>query len=304
MMEIRIPVVTGATASGKSALLYRLFDEGLRFELVSADAFQVYQRLDIGTAKPDVSLRKRIPHHLIDIIPTDGSYDAGDFAEQAEEVIEDILSRGVMPVVAGGTGLYIRSLMEGLFDSPPVDEELRASLKKRIEDEGSQTLFEELKKVDPEYASVIHQNDAVRIIRAMEVYLGTGMPISGAHKKLSRKPKYSYDLMILDKERSRLYDDIDTRVASMIEAGWVDEVRGLLDMGITEDMPSFRAIGYRDLAQTVQGKLPLEASVEIIARKTRNYAKRQLTWFRGTKDAVFMDENAIKERLYRHKEFF
>ncbi len=298
--NIRIPVITGATASGKSDLIAALAGGGLPFEVISADAFQVYRLLDIGTAKPDLELRAKIPHHLIDIVPTDGSYTAGDFVTHAESAIRDILSRGKLPLVTGGTGLYIQTLRDGIFETPPSDEQLRNELRQRAEREGSAVLHEELNKADHAAAARIHPNDLVRIIRALEVWKTTGVPITHAHRKFNKKPMFSYDVMVLYRERGDLYQDINSRVRKMLEKGWLDEIRMLLDKGYSTTIPSFRAIGYRELAAALIGDRTLDSAIELTAQKTRNYAKRQMTWFRGMSEVAFMTADTISSSLKRY----
>ncbi|MDR2870468.1 MAG: tRNA (adenosine(37)-N6)-dimethylallyltransferase MiaA [Deferribacteraceae bacterium] len=292
-----IPIITGPTASGKSGLLYKLFDQGFDFEYISADAFQVYQGLDIGTAKPSIELRQHIPHHLIDIIPADSSYTAGDFVAHAEAAIEAILDADKHPVIAGGTGLYIQALRDGIFEVPS-DATIRQELQLRLDTEGNHKLYHELQGIDPTYAAKIHENDSVRILRALEVYRITGLPISIAHKELRKPPRYSYNVMVIDKKREELYADINKRTENMIAEGWMEEVRSLLASGITPDMPSFRAIGYKELTMALSSEITLAEATSIIAQKTRNYAKRQLTLFRGMLDgAKFMSAEAIAKNL-------
>ncbi|MDR2883813.1 MAG: tRNA (adenosine(37)-N6)-dimethylallyltransferase MiaA [Deferribacteraceae bacterium] len=294
---MNIPVITGATASGKSALIMELAERGVNFEIVSADAFQVYRRLDIGTAKPDREVRDRIRHHLIDIVDADGEYNTGDFVIAAESAIDEILSRGAIPIISGGTGLYIQSLRDGIFEVPPADPIIREKLHERAKKEGSAALYREFKANDPVAAARIHENDLVRIVRGLEVWQSTGMPISQAQKKLQRPPKYRYNVMVINKDRDSLYKDIDERTNAMLKGGWLNEVRSLLDSGLSVELPSFRAIGYRELADVVLNGSSLDVATETIARKTRNYAKRQLTWFRGMDDVKFMEAEAICSEL-------
>ena len=292
-----VPVVTGPTASGKTELVISAARRGLPLEIISADAFQVYRGLDIGTAKPERELRSEIPHHLVDILPPTASYNAGDFTEQAEECISNILAKGKTPIVVGGTGLYIRSLSEGLFDAPLISTELRESLKDKLKNEGAHSLYDTLLSVDPLSAQALHPNDFVRVLRALEVYYTTGAPIVEVRERLQTSPRFSYNIMVLSTERETLYRNINLRVSAMMKAGWLSEVERLLNGGVTEDMPSFRAIGYRELAAVIKGEMELTAATERIAQKTRNYAKRQNTWFRGMKDVRFMDREEMEMEL-------
>ncbi|MDR0453893.1 MAG: tRNA (adenosine(37)-N6)-dimethylallyltransferase MiaA [Deferribacteraceae bacterium] len=295
--DVSIPVITGATASGKSEIITALADEGVSFEVVNADAFQVYKFLDIGTAKPDPEFRKRVPHHLIDITPPDRAYTAGDFVTHAEIAIKDIISRGKLPLVTGGTGMYIQALRDGIFETPPTDEPLRNELKRRAETEGKAALHEELKKIDADAAERIHPNDLTRIIRALEVWKTTGVPITRAHHIFRKAPAFSYNIMVLYRERGDLYRDINDRVGKMLDSGWLTEVETLLGKGYTISMPSFRAIGYRELAAVVTGDMTLDSASELTERKTRNYAKRQMTWFRGMNNVTFMTAEMIRHTL-------
>ncbi|GAB7140933.1 tRNA (adenosine(37)-N6)-dimethylallyltransferase MiaA [Deferribacterales bacterium RsTz2092] len=284
-----IPVLTGPTGAGKSSLLYGLHEDGLHFEVVSADAFQVYKRFDIGTAKPSASIRRELPHYLVDIVEPADSFDAGDFVKCAETAIADILARGTVPVVAGGTFFYIKALCDGIFNAPPVSSDIRAAIRDRIAHEGSAKLYAELLEIDVEYAKKIHEHDIVRIARALEIYQASGITFSVAHRQFHQPPKYQYKIISLDKERSVLYNDINSRVRQMCADGWQDEVRALLASGITTAMPAFRALGYREIAETITSGLSLDVAIERIAQKTRNYAKRQLTWARNMYGVSMLD---------------
>ncbi len=297
MSSVIIPVITGPTASGKSELVYDYARSRGDIEVVSADAFQVYKGLDIGTAKPDMDIRREIPHHLIDIVETDGSFNVGDFVGKAEKVIEEILNRGRQPIVVGGTGLYIRTLRDGIFSAPDIDAELRDELRARIQREGSAALYEELAKADPDVAAKIHPNDHVRIIRGLEVWLSSGVTISSARELKRTLPAYSYDIMVIDKDRETLYNDINLRVRHMLSHGWPEEVKSLLDMGYNENLPAFRAIGYADLAKVFLYGNKIADAEEKIAQRTRNFAKRQLTWFRGMGGVYHMSADDIIHKL-------
>jgi tRNA dimethylallyltransferase len=292
---MRIPVLTGATASGKSELIYRFLKERPDYELISADAFQVYKRLNIGTAKPDGHLLKSFPHHLINILEPAGAYSAGEFTEQAEKAVRLITERGKKPIVSGGTGLYIDSLRNGIFKEPPIDPEVREALSVL----SPQELYAELLSADPESAAKINPNDKMRLARALEIWRSSGIPISSAHRLFKGEAKYLYNVFVLEKERERLYADINIRVENMLAAGWLGEVESLLDEGVTPDAPSFKAIGYRELASVLRKEISTDSARDLIAQKTRNFAKRQLTWFRRMKEVTFLEEDALFERLMR-----
>ena len=289
-----IPIITGPTSSGKSSIAYNAGLKTNKVEIISADAFQVYKGLDIGTAKVSLQERQQVKHHLIDIINPDECYSAGMFRLQAEKLIEDILNRGSMPVIAGGTGLYIKSLTEGIFNCPEIDENIRKDLQIKLEKNGIESLYNELKSVDAEYAAKISSNDPVRTVRALEVYYGLGMTFTKAHKKYAVEPKYKYSIGVLWIERSKLYEKINERTRQMWEMGWDKEVKTLLNLGYNADCPSFRAIGYKLIADYITNGGKSDDVINKIAQETRHFAKRQFTWFRH-RDNVIMYED--KEKL-------
>ncbi|MFH1277035.1 MAG: tRNA (adenosine(37)-N6)-dimethylallyltransferase MiaA [Candidatus Eisenbacteria bacterium] len=280
--------VIGPTASGKTAVALALA-ERLGGEIVSADARQVYRRLDIGTAKPTAGERGRARHHLLDVVDPDGEYHAGRFVREAEDAIEEIRGRGRRPIVAGGTGLYVRALVRGLDVSVGRHPEVRAVLEARAEAEGLLSLHDELRRVDPESAAVIHSNDRVRIIRALEVYRVSGETRSGQHRRGEGKVRRRHLLAALDPPRAILYERIDDRFDTMMEEGFLDEVRRLLRAGYDPGLPCFRSPGYREMIAHLRGGLDLEEAVERGKREHRRYAKRQPTWIRGEEEAVRFD---------------
>lgn len=283
-MKPRIVVIAGPTASGKSDLALELAEQ-LDGEIVCADSLTIYRGLDIGSAKPTPEQRRRVPHHLLDIREPTQPFTAADFRTEASQAIDDILTRGKLPLVVGGTGLYLRVLLRGLTDAPGEDPALRQQLKMRADLQGAATLLEELRQVDPETAARCHPNNLVRILRALEVWHTTGRPLSSFHEQhgFSDQP-YDALLLCLDLVREELYRRIDRRVELMLNAGLVDEVRGLLQAGVPADAKPLQAIGYREVLAHLHGELPLEAMLELIKRNTRHLAKRQLTWFRREPD--------------------
>lgn len=289
-----IPVITGPTSSGKSSIAYNAGLATNKVEIISADAFQVYKGLDIGTAKVSMQERQQVTHHLIDIINPDECYSAGMFRIQAEKLIEDILNRGNIPVIAGGTGLYIKSLTEGIFNCPEIDESIRKDLQIKLEKNGIESLYNELKSVDEEYAAKISSNDPARTVRALEVYYGLGMTFTKAHQIYAVEPKYKYSIGVLWIERSKLYEKINERTRQMWEMGWDKEVETLLNLGYNADCPSFRAIGYKLIADYIINGGKSDDIINKIAQETRHFAKRQFTWFRH-RDNVIMYED--KEKL-------
>lgn len=301
-----VVVIAGPTASGKTDLAINL---ALKTggEVVSADSMQVYRYMDIGTAKPTKDERMGIPHHMIDIVDPDESYNVALYKSHAENCINDILSRGKLPIVVGGTGLYINSLIYNIkFSETVIDEEFRERMNNIALSEGPKALHEMLQKVDPESAEKIHYNNVKRVIRALEVYEHTKKPIS-LHQKESRMepPEYRYLVFILNMDRNKLYDRINTRVDKMLEAGLIDEVKNLLNMGYKPGSTALQGLGYKEIISYLDNEVPLDEAIRVLKRDTRHYAKRQLTWFKSIKDAVWItggseniEKNTKKIREY------
>jgi tRNA dimethylallyltransferase len=280
MEKPRIVVVTGPTAAGKSALALALA-EFLGGEIVSADSVQVYRGLDIGTAKPTREERARVPHHLIDVAEPTEAYSAGRFREEAGAAIREIVARGRVPLVCGGTGLYLRALLHGLAPGPGRDDGVRGELEAAWDRGGRAALLRELWHGDPEAAARLHPNDRTRIIRALEVWRLTGRPLSALQRRhgFAESP-YAALWLGVAVARDELYRRIDRRTLQMLEAGWVDEVRGLLRQGYPPECPAFQSIGYRQLVAFLRNGGDAAAVALEIQRETRHLAKRQLTWFR------------------------
>lgn len=292
--KITLPVLVliGPTAIGKTELSLQL-SETFNCEIISVDSMQVYRFMDIGTAKIPLSERRSIPHHLIDIINPDEQYDAVRFARDCLLAIKKIHNRSSIPLLTGGTGLYLRSLKDGLFDSAPTDPEIRNKLLTRLENEGVNVLHDELIVCDSYSASKIHPNDTSRIIRALEVYLSTGAPLS-THQKNQSPPGTLFSNMLtigLTCDRIRLYERINQRSATMLEDGLEGEVSSLLDMGYTPDLKSMQSIGYRHMVQYLSGNWSEEELRINLARDTRRYAKRQYTWFNRDESVVWFNRN-------------
>ena len=274
-------VVTGPTATGKSRLSMEIARR-LNGEIINADAMQVYRDMDIGTAKPDTVDRNEIPHHLYDICDLTKRFSAGEYVERATVVIRDILDRGKLPIVVGGTGMYVRSLMTGFFQEPgPVDtvaDSLRASLDRA----GLEYLYRMLQRVDPLLASKVSPRDTQRIIRGLTVYFSSGRRLTDLWADTTPPlPDVRFVVIGLTADREELYAAINRRVDVMMENGFLEEVRDLVEHAAPEALHAFKAIGYRELAQVIQGNMTLEAGVERIKQSTRRFAKRQLTWFRS-----------------------
>lgn len=283
----KLVVVCGPTAAGKTAFAIELA-EALGGEIVGADSMQVYRMMDIGTAKPDVDELSRAPHHMIDIVDPDEPFDAERYASLAREAVAGIAARGRVPIVAGGTGLYIRTLLHGLFRAAPVDPELRRRLQKEASANGAPSLHRRLERADPEAAGRIHPNDRQRVIRALEVFASTGRPLSRFQRSHAFADcPYEAFKIGLKMDRKRLYERIDRRVEAMIEAGFVDEVRGLIDRGYAVGLKSMQSLGYRHMGAYLSGGMPWQEALRTMKRDTRRYAKRQLTWFGGEDDILW-----------------
>lgn len=292
-------VIAGPTAVGKSALAMRVADR-LEGEIVNADAFQVYRGLDVGTGTPTRQDRDAIPHHLIDIIDPEEQYSAGDFTADARRVIAAIGARGRVPVVVGGSGLYLKALLEGLAPMPAIDPALRHRLEEMASDEGLTVLRRMLRVLDPETAAVTEPGDTHRTLRALEIVLSSGRPQSWWIEREGPEDATRGALCVaLTVPRTLLYDRIEARVDRMFEAGWIAEVERLESAGIDPESPGFRAIGYRGIDRHLRGEGNREALTGGIVAATRRLAKRQLTWFRAQDGFVWLDARSERECVAR-----
>ena len=278
-MQPKLVVITGPTASGKTALGVALAQR-LGGEVVSADSMQIYRGMDIGTAKPTPEEMQGVPHHMIGIADPAENYSVSRYAAQAAACVDDILARGKLPIVVGGTGLYIDSLIAGrTFADGTADTALRQELSERYDEIGGEGLLGELRKVDPERAARLHPADKKRIVRAMEVYILTGKTIT----------RYDAAKIALDfADRQDLYDRIDRRVDAMVRQGLFDEVRALLAAGVPADCTAMQAIGYKEAVAAVRGEASPQEAVAAIQLASRRYAKRQLTWLRRDPDLFWI----------------
>jgi len=278
----KIISIAGPTCTGKSDLAVHLA-QTFGGEIINADSMQVYRYFDIGTAKPDMTTRKKIPHYLIDIVEPSGHFNAAIFKTMADSAIKDIHSRGKIPIVVGGTGLYIRILLYGIFHAPQ-DPVLRESLQSQYQLDPL-GMYEEVKKIDYSYAMKISHRDRIRVVRAMEVYRLTGVSMSEWEKRHGfRDSHYNMMKIGLTRDRTILYERIDKRVDHMLESGWVDEVRTILSMGYSEKSKPFSGIGYKEILSLLKGLINYGDMVKDIKKFTRHYAKRQFTWFLREKD--------------------
>lgn len=293
----KVVIIAGPTASGKTALAIDICKK-FGGEVVSADSMQIYKGMDIATAKPTADEMCGIPHHLIDIIPPSSPFSVSQFKILAEQAIEDILSRKKLPVIAGGTGLYIDALLNNTgFGEFAGDENYRAELRARVENHGGETLHAELCKIDPVCAARLHPNDTKRIIRALEVFRCTGKTLT-EHEKQSRTQKSKYDFLLIGlffEERDKLYNRINLRVDKMLESGLEEEARRAL--ADTDAPTAYQAIGYKELKPYFDGDVTLDEAVETLKKTTRNYAKRQLTWFRRYENMIkiYVDKNETEK---------
>ena len=286
----RILCVVGPTASGKTAYAIELAREN-NGEIVSCDSMQIYKYMNIGTAKATAEERAEVPHHMIDFVDPNRDYSVADFVTDARACIAEILSRGKMPVLCGGTGLYIDSVLKSVEFSPQKrDDKLRDELWKKAEQDGAESVYEILKELDPIEADKVHYNNVKRVIRAIEICKTTGMTKTEADKLSIGKPMYNPTIYGLNMPREKLYERIDRRVDIMVEHGLVGEVRQLLNMGIRRDSTAMQAIGYKELVRYIDGLCDFETAIEDIKRESRRYAKRQLTWFRRNPDIIWTEK--------------
>lgn len=286
----KILCVVGPTASGKTAYAIELA-KGNNGEIVSCDSMQIYTYMNIGTAKATAEERAEVPHHMIDFVDPNRDYSVADFVTDARACIAEILSRGKMPVLCGGTGLYIDSVLKSVEFSPQKrDDKLRDELWKKAEQDGAESVYEILKELDPIEADKVHYNNVKRVIRAIEICKTTGMTKTEADKLSIGKPMYNPTIYGLNMPREKLYERIDSRVDVMVEQGLEGEVRQLLNMGIRRDSTAMQAIGYKELVRYIDGLCDFETAIEDIKRESRRYAKRQLTWFRRNPDIIWTEK--------------
>jgi tRNA dimethylallyltransferase len=296
-------VVFGPTAVGKTVFIENLYSRISNIEIINADSMQVYRYMNVGTAKPSDQLRKRIPHHLIDVVEPTFQFNAGEFVHRAERLLPEISRRGKTPILCGGTAYYLRSFITGLPDSPPGDPSIRRELKRELEERGAQPLLDELARVDRGTRARLKDQDTYRIIRALEVYRGSGRPLSSFTNPSKPRPKYSFLLLGLKREREQLYARIGERVERMFRGGLVEEVKYLLSKGFGFEVPGMRGIGYREFFDMQKGCSTLGGVKEMIKGNSRRYAKRQITFFKSLEGVVWQSPDDLDSASSRIKDF-
>lgn len=297
MEKPKVVVICGPTASGKTALSIKLAQR-INGEIISSDSMQIYKDMDIGTAKPTKEEMQGIKHYLIDFVEPNQRYSVAEFKKDAESAIEEILSEGKVPIVVGGTGLYVDSLIYGIeYQDIKLDEKYRKELENRVKEEGLDVLYNEAKELDPQAIEKISPNDQKRILRILEIYKATGKNKTEQEIE-SRKNgvKYDYKVFAIDMDREKLYDRINKRVDIMIENGLIEEVQGLLKE-YNQFPTAMQGLGYKEVVEYLQGKISKEEMIEKIKRETRRYAKRQMTWFRKNKQTIWIEPQDIEKIL-------
>jgi len=299
----KIIIICGPTGIGKTSVAIEIAD-AVNGEIISADSMQIYRHMDIGTAKPTPAERSVARHHMVDIINPDEHFDAALFSEMAYNKVLSLDKSCIVPIVAGGTGLYIKALIHGLFNAAPADYGIRMRLKGEADAHGVDFLYKRLAKIDPDAAERIHPNDTYRIIRALELAEATGKTISRHHSAHRFAGKRYRVLKIgLQRERKALYDLINQRVDVMIEKGLVDEVRGLLKRGYSPNLKSMQSIGYRHMVDFIKGRVSWDETLRTLKRDTRRYAKRQITWFKADSEIVWAQPDQTEDIIMRVKNF-
>lgn len=284
-------IMAGPTAVGKTEVALTVC-QNVGGQIISVDSRQIYKYMDIGTAKPTVEERQLVKHYLIDIVEPKEYYSVYQFRNDAIRAASQIIKEGKIPIFVGGTGLYIDSLVKGIFNGIPRDEKLRSDLL-RLEEENTGSLRRLLEQYDPQAASKIHKNDLKRTIRALEVCLKSGRRFSELQKEIS--PAGRFTLIILNRDRKELYDRINKRVDKMIEKGLIDEVDGLIRKGYTKELNSMKTIGYQEVIEYMEGKVDYESMIGKIKKNTRHFARRQLIWFRRYENAIVLDLSEKKD---------
>ena len=294
MNKPKVIVICGPTASGKTALSIQLAQK-INGEIISSDSMQIYKDMNIGTAKPDKQEMQGIKHYLLDFVEPNQRYSVADYKKDAENAIEDILQKGKVPIIVGGTGLYVDSLIYGIeYPNIEFDENYRKKLEKRAEKEGLEKLYEEARKIDPQAMEKISRNDQKRILRVLEIYNATGKTKTEQEiESRKNEVKYDYKVFAINMDREKLYDRINKRVDIMIQKGLIEEVENLLKK-YNEFPTAIQGLGYKEVVEYLQGKVLKEDMIENIKRESRRYAKRQITWFKKNKQTIWIGPNDLQ----------
>ena len=297
MNKPKVIVICGPTASGKTALSIELAKK-INGEIISSDSMQIYKDMDIGTAKPTKQEMQEIKHYLLDFVEPDQRYSVAQFKKDAEKAIEEILAKNKVPIIVGGTGLYVDSLIYGIeYQEIELDKKYREELERRAQKEGLETLYEQAKKIDPQAIEKISANDKKRILRILEIYHSTGKTKTQQEiESRKNEVKYDYKVFALNIEREKLYERINKRVDIMIKQGLIQEVENLCSK-YTEFPTAMQGLGYKEVVEYLQGKISEQEMIEKIKMETRRYAKRQLTWFRKNKQTIWLDATKGKENV-------
>jgi len=293
----KICVIVGPTASGKTALALSIANK-ISAEIISADSRQIYRYLTIGTAKPSSEQLQQVPHHFIDLLEPDQKFNAGDFQEQGRKIISKILEKKKLPIIVGGTGLYVQAIVDGFFEQPVISGEVRTLLESRLAVEGKEALYSELQSIDPESAAAMDSTKFRRVIRALEIFYETGTPISHFHKQHKINKIYDATFFGLNWERNLLYERINKRVETMFANGFLDEIRQLNAAGFDDQFQSLQTVGYKEAFAYLHNEISKERMIELMKQNTRRFAKRQMTWFRKEERIQWFDissETQIEE---------
>ena len=294
MNKPKVIVICGPTASGKTTLSIQLAQK-INGEIISSDSMQIYKDMNIGTAKLDQQEMQGIKHYLLDFVEPNQRYSVADYKKDAENAIEDILQKGKVPIIVGGTGLYVDSLIYGIeYPNIEFDENYRKELERRVEKEGLEKLYEKAKKIDPQAMKKISRNDQKRILRVLEIYNATGKTKTEQEiESRKNEVKYDYRVFAINMDREKLYDRINKRVDIMIQKGLIEEVENLLKK-YNEFPTAMQGLGYKEVVEYIQGKVLKEDMIENIKRESRRYAKRQITWFKKNKQTIWIGPNDLQ----------
>ena len=294
MNKPKVIVICGPTASGKTTLSIQLAQK-INGEIISSDSMQIYKDMNIGTAKPDQQEMQGIKHYLLDFVEPNQRYSVADYKKDAENAIEDILQKGKVPIIVGGTGIYVDSLIYGIeYPNIEFDENYRKELERRVEKEGLEKLYEKAKKIDPQAMKKISRNDQKRILRVLEIYNATGKTKTEQEiESRKNEVKYDYRVFAINMDREKLYDRINKRVDIMIQKGLIEEVENLLKK-YNEFPTAMQGLGYKEVVEYIQGKVLKEDMIENIKRESRRYAKRQITWFKKNKQTIWIGPNDLQ----------